>query len=287
MRFLSNQRIDNNMALVVNAFAGGTKPARPVSKSAFFDAMNRAQSTTIRLLDADPYIEFENAELVDLLVARTVFSENEVSEQRHLFAPSERETIRARIASAKQLILEADPNLWRAIQRIVGSVAAYRIPDRDGGSVSCCIGLIWLSPTQEWTDAYCAEMLVHEFIHNSVFLDDMVNCIMPSPDLLERPEAQTISAIRKTKRAYDKAFHSACVTAGIMYFYHKRGSDVESMRYLPDLKRTVDDLARNDALMRDMGDDVLSENGRGILAELTRFVAGPPDYASITAALAS
>ena len=286
MRFLDRKRVLSNSRLAAAYLNGTSTPVTDV-KSEFIRALNRAQSTTIKSLDSDLYLEFDNAPLVDRLVKRTVFSSEEVAKGAHIFSFGERSQMAQLVNDAKALLSEEVPNLYYLITQIVGSVGIYRIPKRDGGSVSCNIGLIWLSPRTDWTVEYCAEMLVHEFIHNSVFLEDMVRGIMPTPELLEKDEALSISAIRQTRRPYDKAFHSACVAVGIMYFYHMIGRDADAQKHLNPLKRTIGDLHESDRALKLMSKDLLTRNGRLLVEELRRFADEEPDYNSITNALAS
>ena len=285
MRFLDRRRVISNMRLAVTHLTG-TSVHDSGLKEAFIDAMNATQSTSIKSQTDDVYLEFDNPDLVALLVERSVFSELEAAGQAHLLNSEERAQCSKTIEAAKDLLGKAVPDLYYLVTQVIGSVAAYKIPERDGGSVSCCIGLIWLSPRPEWTAIHFAEMLVHEFIHNSVFLEDMVRGIMPTPSLLEHQDALTVSAIRRTRRPYDKAFHSACVAAGIMYYYASIGRTADAKTRFDALRRTVDDLHDRDRALRAQGQDLLTENGRQLLDELRLFVSGEPNYQLITNALA-
>jgi HEXXH motif-containing protein len=285
MRFLDRRRVLSNIHLAAR-YLNGSPPLTAAVKSDFIGGLNRAQSTIIRSLDDDIYLEFDNPGLVTRLLERTVFSPDEVAEGAHLFSSRERSQVTNLVDAAKDLLSREIPNLYYLITQVIGSVAAYRIPQRDGGSVSCNIGLIWLSPRTDWTVEYCGEMLVHEFIHNSVFLEDMVRGIMPTPELLEQDDALSISAIRQTRRPYDKAFHSACVAAGIMYYYHAIGRDFDAQRHFAPLERTIENLHESDKAVKRSGCDLLTKNGRDIVNELRRFITGGPDYLSIAHALA-
>ena len=278
MRFLDTERVLSNMRAAVRHLAHADPP-RSDLKRAFIQALNAAQSTTIGTLDQDIFVDFENPDLVALLVKRTVFSSEEVADGVHLIPHTERDRIAANIGAAKELLRRADPKLHDLVIQLVGSVAAYRIPSRDGGSVSCCIGLIWLSPREDWPIPYYAEMLVHEFVHNSVFLEDMVQGVMPNPHLLDHEDALSISAIRQTRRPYDKAFHSACVSAALMRFYEALGRQTDSLRYQIPLRRTVADLIEHDRTLRASGLDVLTDNGRCMLEELRAFAESWPKVA--------
>lgn len=284
MRFLNSNRVLSNMQLATNYLAGKQIVTKSL-KEAFIEAMNIVQSTTIHTHSDDIFVEFDNPDLVNFLVEKTVFSPEDVADGAYLLQEGDRSHIYQNIQAAKSLIAQVDPNLHRLITTLIGSVAVYRIADRDGGTVSCCIGLIWISPTQDWEVDYYAEMLVHEFVHNSVFVEDMVHGIMPNPELLEREEGLTTSVIRKTQRPYDKAFHSACVGAGIMYFYHAMGNDTKAEGYIPAMQRTIGELYKHDRVLHETGLEVLTDNGREIVSELQQFIDGP-NYDMIAQALA-
>lgn len=285
MRFLDTRRVFSNMKAVTRYLTGTEAPGNSLKRT-FIDALNAAQATTIRTLDEDIYVEFENQPLVDLLTERTVFARDEVLNGAHLLSDQERKQINLRLAEAKSIIAEADSNLYCLLVNLIGSVAAYHIPRRDGGSVSCCIGLIWLSPKEDWTTDYYAEMLVHELVHNIVFLEDMVQGVMPEPTLLERSDALSISAIRQTRRPYDKAFHSACVTAAIMYLYQVIGKQEQANRHITPLRRTIIELRRSDQALKNQGLNLLTDNGREMVRELEEFIKGP-DYSMISSSLAN
>lgn len=89
-----------------------------------------------------------------------------------------------------------------------------------GGTVSNRIGLIWLAPTCDWSVEQWLENLVHEFVHNALFLEDMVHGVLVAGgDRLEAPDALAMSAIRQEKRGYDKSYHSAFVSLAIIELY--------------------------------------------------------------------
>lgn len=274
MRFLNSGRILSNMRLTTE-YLGNRQGVEGSRKLAFMKTINGAQSTSIRVIPDDVYIEFDNPDLVNVLIQRSVFSSRDVENDRHLISDLRRQNeIRRQIHDARALIRRADPHLEALLSELIGSIAAYDIPDRDGGTVSCCIGLIWLSPKEDWDTVFYAEMLVHEFIHNTVFLEDMVRGVMPTPNLLDRPEAFTTSVIRKTKRPFDKALHSACVAAGISYFYHQLGQHDKAAAYLGPIQQTLNELRENNQRMKAEGLAILSTNGQELLAELTQFAKG-------------
>lgn len=270
MRFLDAHRIKSNMSLVAEHLGVSDNPSRTLN-SRFIEALNVAQSSPIRSADGEMGLDFNNPELEDFFLRKKIFNLNDLHDGRHLYDVVEQQRIRDRFASALNLISDTAVELRCMIEELIGSVACFKIDDRDGGTVSCCIGLIWLSPREEWDVEYFAEMLVHEFVHNSVFLEDMTRCIMPNLNLLEREDAHVTSVIRKTRRAFDKAFHSACVAAGLMYFYGLRGKRSTVDSYRESMRLTIKEIMHCDRHFRALGDQILSDNGSEIVKELDYF----------------
>ncbi|OWT48474.1 hypothetical protein CER22_25625 [Bacillus sp. K2I17] len=98
---------------------------------------------------------------------------------------------------------------------------------------------MWLNPSKKWSVIDYADAIYHEFIHNSLFFDDMINCIFPDPNACEDEEAHVISAIRKQRRPLDRSYHAACVAIGLMHYYYLLSDDKKSMSFLPHLRQTI------------------------------------------------
>ena len=148
---------------------------------------------------------------------------------------------------------------------------------RDGhvsGSVSNRIGLLWLAPSPAWTGQACGENFYHEYIHQCVFLEDMVNTVFNRDGYgMWEPENRVPSAIRGLPRRYDQSFHSAFVAAGIAEF-RARASDFDAARAVfPKLWRCLDVLVRKR--------DLLTENGADQLDRLVECVFRQADSLSV------
>ncbi|KPC70343.1 hypothetical protein ADL26_17745 [Thermoactinomyces vulgaris] len=84
--------------------------------------------------------------------------------------------------------------------------------------------------------------MYHEFIHNSLFLDDMVNTIFPDTEVLGTEDALVTSSILKWKRPLDRSFHSAAVAIALSHFYTMLGDTKKAQSYLPSVEQTVEEL---------------------------------------------
>jgi hypothetical protein len=85
-----------------------------------------------------------------------------------------------------------------------------------GGTTSAALGVLWVDPRDSWSDRDLQEFLIHELNHTLIFLDECRFGLFTSyPELLKQ-ENWVTSAIRKTVRPLDKAYHSAIVAADVL-----------------------------------------------------------------------
>ncbi|MCY0111581.1 HEXXH motif-containing putative peptide modification protein [Pseudomonas monsensis] len=170
-------------------------------------------------------------------------------------------TLTSEFCKAKNLIKNFLPQTSESIDKLIFSYLFANRSGYEGGSVSSRIGMIWLNPTETWSTYLWAENIVHEFIHNALFLEDMIHQVFPfGADIMAEESALRISAIRKTRRGYDKSFHSAFVSLGIINFYQAIGKAERAEKLIVPLVHCVEDLTRNER--------VLSAHGRALLVEL-------------------
>jgi hypothetical protein len=177
------------------------------------------------------------------------------------FSPDEQIAVMRRVSDALRVINGLDPLLLEALRTIVGAFALAKLPTYDGGSISNLIGAIWLGldPARPIIDF--AEVIFHEYIHQSLFLEDMVHSIfLVGESEMDLAEYRVTSAIRKIPRGYDKSFHSAVVAVALARFYRKLGMPDKSDEFWSPLGTTVSEL---------QGDTrFLSNHGRAVLADL-------------------
>ena len=139
--------------------------------------------------------------------------------------------------AALALIGQADPQLLDAITVLVGTLVFARLDGYDGGSRTNVVGVIWIGLDGSKPVIDFADLIVHEFVHQCIFLDDMVRCVFPAGETeLAAPEALVVSALRRTPRGYDKAYHSAFVALTLEAFYamlgdSRAGSTMEAIHH--------------------------------------------------------
>jgi hypothetical protein len=125
------------------------------------------------------------------------------------------------------------------------------------------VGLIWLNPRIEWGARKTGENIVHEWIHNMLFLADMVDPIFAVDYIgLSAESAHATSAILHRKRPFDRCYHSAAVAAGLVFYHSISGDEERADALIEPTVRTVRELQGKPDLMTQSGSDLLQEVGR-------------------------
>lgn len=146
------------------------------------------------------------------------------------------------------------PNTYDEFGKTIVMICLARLARQKSGSTSNRIGLIWLCPERKWTTAAFAEHIVHEFVHNCLFLHEMAYGVF-SHDVtrMSCSDAMTKSAIRQQRRRFDLAFHSALVAYTLARFYILLGERHRATRFIAPLMDCLVDLANRDFLLTEWG----------------------------------
>jgi len=223
-----------NLANQVTAIAAitGCVPETGLLKETYISALNAVQNTSL-VCQAQLAVSFDNPQLLDELCREGLIAFS----PQHLFAPSEQPYIASRIGDALSLIKAVDEDLHDAIHDMISTIACVR---REGssGTVSSMIGLIWLNPDASWTVLDFAENIVHEFIHNTIFLADLVQKIFVTPHWYAPQEALVVSAIKQYPRGVNIAFHSLFVAIGLAIFMNKARQSARALELTSGLVET-------------------------------------------------
>ena len=240
-------------------------------KTHFYDKIKMIQGLNIPVDENRILLSFENSDVVEsmnkagLLVNPKDFTLN----GSHIFSKNERQEIRKKTSQALEFIRQADSVLYNSLLQVVACIGYYKAAEKGhlGGTVSSAIGLIWLDPSKggDWSISFLAEQIVHEYIHTTLFIAEMVRGTYTDNSRLS--EALAVSAIRRQKRNYDKSFHSAYVATGLASFHTKTGGLRRASELAMYLKQSVNDLEK---VQSETG--ILDENGAGMLLHLKTFL---------------
>ncbi len=255
LQYLNATNIISNMESLITFYKNKTQNPKLTGdlKEDFFVALNSLQYAQIPNEKGKIKIQFQNEELCNRLIQMGAIPEEATKENNHIYTQTKQEEITDNINKALELLRILHPELNRLIKELIGTILCFDVKGFGGGSASGVIGLIWFSPPSNWSIVDYAEALYHEFIHNSIFLEDMINGVLPKQEVCETEEALTTSAILKRKRPLDRAYHSAGVSIGLMHFYHMMNDNKKADSFLDSLKVTLSELETKKYLLRNRG----------------------------------
>jgi hypothetical protein len=274
MIFLDKQFLIANMKDVENAYPIDLN-GKCSLKARFGKAVRALQDTPFHseFTDNSMTFEWDNVEMVKFLRKHKLIPSQDQVPEWMIPPGAERSDIAAKAKEAMFLLEQADPDLADLVNTIIATLGFLYTPTAEGGSVSAAIGYIYLSPKPYWTTAFFAEMLVHETVHNMLFLADMVHGLFPDLSVLDNPDALVLSAIREQRRPFDKSFHSACVSATLIRYNQRIGDTGRAIwlseRLVPTVKELTEVLERCNAKHLNL----TTELGAYIVSEL-RIAAG-------------
>lgn len=223
LQLLARDYVDFNVDMVV-LFACGTRP----SPGARHDAYRRA---LIRLRDR-PFlfggeasrfvVRFDVENPVALENLRLLFDGRMPANTTNLSCGGDEERIVRHIREAEDLLEAYDASAASVLRLLIASILVARLDADDvlGSSHGSLLGPIWINPQDGWTGADYAEMILHEGVHQSLFLDEMVNTLFERrPGEMEDEGSLVLSPSFGRPRAYDLAFHSSVVVTALADFY--------------------------------------------------------------------
>lgn len=272
--FLDTQEIRQNMEQVI-AYAGVSQDGLSL-KGQFMSAIQQLQGTYIPWTDGAIEFEFANERTAGILAGMGMLEPHEVASRHHLLSPQGQRNVQNYLDKACGILNTLHPGLYYNLLQLIGAISVYKKPGSGGGSVSTYVGHIWISPIKRWTVLEYGEALYHEFIHNSLFLDDMVHRIFLDPKRLGEEDALVTSAILKIRRPLDRSFHAACVAIGLMHYYWMLHDETKAESFKEPVSVTIKEINEKTSY--------LGDRGKEILQMMNDFLARP-DYETISEGL--
>ncbi len=168
----------------------------------------------------------------------------EISRIDTKFTEKELDTATSITRKSLEFINNIDSDLYQMIKLYINHIFFRKSETSSGGSTSGAIGVIWCSGVLEWNEIEMAEFLIHEFTHNTVFVDELINKYFTTYEKIISEENWAKSAILHRKRPLDKVVHSIIVAHNVISFREKIPANLRSTKVHPDtkiIKKQIDD----------------------------------------------
>jgi hypothetical protein len=238
-------------------------PTAQQLRNRYLSALSKLQPwTSIQWKPNGPAITFDNPEAIADFIRRGAWDQDQPMQIR-FFPPSQHTALYDLISNGLDAISMVSHDLQELIGLTIGEILLAQEGDFGGGSLSSAVGLIWLNPKAEWSLQRTGENIVHEWIHNMLFLADMVSPLFAVDyTALSKEEAHVTSAILRRKRPFDRCYHSAAVAAGLVFFRTISGDIKGANALIGSAARTVKEIQNKPELMTRSGADLIQEVGQ-------------------------
>ena len=151
----------------------GGVPAGSDLRTSALSLLNLWQNHTFIFQEAQPLLAFDLADGISHATLAHLQQQPQLLENWR-YSAEEQSQIILQMQDAFELIRHLDEDVSRGIDLLIGAFHLARGPRSGGGGVSDVLGVIWLSPEDDWDNVHYAELIVHEYVHQCLFLDDMV-----------------------------------------------------------------------------------------------------------------
>jgi HEXXH motif-containing protein len=276
MKIVSLDRVRANMQ-AVTMFADPNSPSSQGNRLSYFTSLNRLQRYRLRFSAerAEPLLDFaaDQYESEAILNSLRRSPDFDASTRIGAVPPDEATRIGDQYRSAYRLLQAYDSEILEVIDDLIAWIIVARIPGYVGGSFWHALGAVWMSPSRDWTALNYAENLLHEGVHQAMFLDDMVHGLFAAPlAALSSDDALVASSIRETRRPYDYAFHSATVSVALIDFFEHSRMTERAAELCRPLLRTLVELHEKRRFLSPRGYAILEEMMAGT-ASCSSFAA--------------
>jgi hypothetical protein len=133
--------------------------------------------------------------------------------------PEHRSRISADLAYVRDAVARfrpLDPGYWATYDLFINFVLCPFSRYSRGGSDSDCIGVLYLSRTREYSLRDLYEIIVHEFTHTVMFVDERSRPHYEDESLMPAPENWGRATISGMQRPLDKVLHSMVIATEVL-----------------------------------------------------------------------
>jgi hypothetical protein len=120
------------------------------------------------------------------------------------------------VQAAIERFREIDPGFWTTFDLYVNFVLCPFSRYSRGGTDSDCIGALYLSRARDYSLRDLYEIIIHEFTHTVMFLDEHLIAHYGDEDAMAHQENWVRATISGTLRPLDKVLHSMVVATEIL-----------------------------------------------------------------------
>jgi hypothetical protein len=269
LEFFAPETVAANARVLAEAV--GTARDRLSPRVAYFEALEKIQprSFAFDAEHAEPALDFGRSREGEVLIRH--FLDVADVDASVTFPEVDDARLRDAIGEGIDLLEQVYPQGAESARLLVGSFLFARQAGSGGASLGDQLGVVWLNPPARWQAVDYAEAILHESVHQALFLHEMVNRVyVAGIEQMEQEDSRVVSAVRRERRPFDASFHAACVATELRTLYAKLGNAERAEVFAAGLRQTLPELAELRHLLTEVGAAILDQ----MIAELPPSRAG-------------
>jgi hypothetical protein len=236
----------------------------------YFTALNRLRNIQVPFVpnSLDPFLAFDldRPETRQLLL-QFFATPDELGDC--FSVEDQRDAIINKLDAALHLLDEYSENIAGCLRLLFGCLLLVGKRNFAGGASlgGAYTGVVWISLAPEWDPTVFAESMLHESVHQALFLEEIVNGLFADDLIAEMATERGLVASAvwpynseyKARRPYDRAFHAACVGAVLSDFYQYLALADKALQFSQPLGVTTRELREKAEFLLPRGNEILSE----------------------------
>lgn len=184
--------------------------------------------------------------------------------------PERRAQIQADVAYVDEALTRfqrVDPDFWAVFGLFVRYIMCPYSPYSRGGTDSAVRGTIFLSGPRQYSERDLYELLVHEFTHTTMFVDELSRPHYADIRAVADPRNFCLGAVTGLKRPLDKVLHSLVVAAEVLLHRDAVIGHDESVTVHPPTPELIEGMRRSVASIEALDDSrsVLTPHGLALV----------------------
>lgn len=160
-----------------------------------------------------------------------------------------------------------EPEFWNAFQLVINYIICPLSEYSSGGSDSNFIGMLFICSPSEISQVDLYELLIHEFTHNVMFLDELTTPHYVNDLDLVKKQNYAVASISGMRRPLDKVLHSVVIASEVLLHREHVIGHNHSTYVHPPTKKLVSNIRRSIRSIRQLKnyDSLIASRGKELL----------------------
>jgi hypothetical protein len=230
MQILTYQPLEERILLLINAINKFPLHGKDTIRSQFLYAIETIFNNKIELSLSQPNITFNKDSLIRSIEFETPVYEIQQEDLKEHYTKYFKEAI--------EFIKQNFYEYYNAYMTLINNIYILSCSDSSSSCSPRYIGYILLFPKPDWTIEKYAEAIIHETVHNMLFIYELVHRVFCA----DEHKFKITSSISNKSLCYYRSYHSMLVAIALIDYYLKLNNLSKANELWESSYNTLNDL---------------------------------------------